>query len=224
MIREWHLLHRGIMETKNEKSGIMITEARIHNFRSLQNISVNLDWLTMLIGQNNSGKTSFLDALFLSIGAGRRTVSVEDIFLAPTEKKVPKDRAAFIDLIIRPTDGEVIVDTFPEGSYWIELWGEGISQDELENDFVGMRTQIKWDSTKGEYEIGRNFLKEWKEYPDNWVQSGIKDTISSSQIEPINLHLLNAKRDIKDELQNRTSFWYKLVSDLDLDDTAIVLC
>jgi putative ATP-dependent endonuclease of the OLD family len=148
------------MKAKKERSGIMIAEVRILNFRSLQNISVNLDWLTMLIGENNSGKTSFLDALFLSIGAGRRTVSVEDIFLAPTEKKVPKDRAAIIDVIIRPTDGEDIVETFPEGSYWIELWGEGISQDEVENDFVGIRTQIKWDSTKGEYELSRNFGRE----------------------------------------------------------------
>jgi putative ATP-dependent endonuclease of OLD family len=40
-------------------------------------------------------------------------------------------------------------------------------------------------------------------------------------IEPIGLHLLDAKRDIKDELSNRGSFWNKLVSDLDLNDIAI---
>jgi putative ATP-dependent endonuclease of OLD family len=174
------------------------------------------------LGENNSGKTSFLDALFVAIGAGRRSVSVEDIFLASSEKKVPKDRAATIDLIIRPTDEKgVILDAFPGGSYWIELWGEGISQDDLENDFVGIRTQIKWDSTKGEYLIYRNFLKEWKDQSDDWIKSETKVSVSSAQIEPIGLHLLDAKRDIKDELQNHNSFWYKLVSDLDLDEITI---
>jgi putative ATP-dependent endonuclease of OLD family len=68
------------MGIKSGSSGIKISEVRIHNFRSLQNICVDLEWLTILIGENNSGKTSFLDALYAAIGAGRRTVSVEDIF------------------------------------------------------------------------------------------------------------------------------------------------
>ena len=71
-----------------------------------------------------------MDALYAAIGAGRRAVSIEDIFLANGEKKVPRDRAATIDIIIRPTDNDTgkILDAFPEGSYWLALWGEGISQ------------------------------------------------------------------------------------------------
>jgi len=210
------------MDTKAGHSGIKITEVRVQNFRSLQDVCVTLDWLTVLIGENNSGKTSFLDALFMAIGVGRRTISMEDVFLPPTENKVPKDRFPTIDLLIRPTDENgKIIDIFPEGSYWIKLWGEGISQDDLENDFVGIRTQMKWDSIKGEYSIYRNFLKEWKNYSDKWINSEIKESVSATQIEPIGLHLLDAKRDIKDELQNRNSFWNKLVSDLDLNDVSI---
>jgi len=209
------------MKGKPKYSGIKLTEVRIKNFRSLKDVFIDLDWLTVLIGENNSGKTSFLDALFASIGSGRHAVSVDDVFLALEEKKVPKDREAIIDITIRPTeDGGKIVATFPEGSFWLEFWGEGISQDDLENDFVGIRTQIKWDSTKGEYTIIRNFLRDLKSGPE-WSNSETKNSISFSQIEPIGLYLLDAKRDIKDELQNRNSFWSKMVSDLDLDDPSI---
>ncbi len=209
------------MSFGSQYSGIKILEIRIRNFRSLLETNVKLDWLTVLIGENNAGKTNFLEALFVAIGAGRHVISAEDVFLAPGEKKVAKDREINIDLLIRPTDdfGEII-DTFREGSFWIELWGEGVSQDDNENEFVAIRTQVKWDSARGEYITKRNFI-DWQEDPDKWTQTKITGSVSSSQIEPLALFLLDAKRDIKDELQNRSSFWFKLVSDLDLRDEDI---
>ncbi|MEA3283263.1 MAG: AAA family ATPase [Euryarchaeota archaeon] len=58
------------MSIESQDSGIKIIEVRIRNFRSLKEVNVSLDWLTVLIGENNSGKTSFLDALSAAIGAG----------------------------------------------------------------------------------------------------------------------------------------------------------
>jgi hypothetical protein len=40
----------------------------------------------------------------VAIGAGRRSISIDDIYLAKSEKTVPKDRDVIIDLLIRPTD------------------------------------------------------------------------------------------------------------------------
>jgi putative ATP-dependent endonuclease of OLD family len=144
-----------------------------------------------------------------------------DIFLSPSEKRVPKDRIITIDLLMRPTDHEgKIADIFPLGSYWVELFGEGISQDEDEREFVAIRTQIKWNETKSEYEKERRFLIDWKS-SNEWDQSKTKGAISTGQIEPLALYLLDSKRDMKEELQNRSSFWSKLVSDLDLDDKKV---
>lgn len=110
------------MTIESQSSGIFIKEVRVRNYRSLQEVNVLLDLLTVLIGENNSGKTSFLEALHAAIGAGNRSVSVEDIFLAPSEKKVPKEREVIIDLLIRPTDDKGnIIETFPKGSYWLAL-------------------------------------------------------------------------------------------------------
>lgn len=199
-------------------SGIKIVEVRIRNFRCLQEVDIKLDWITVLLGENNSGKTSFLEALSAAIGSARQAISAEDVFLGPFEKKVPKDRAITIDLLMRPTSDEGnIVDAFPLGSYWVELFGEGISQDDDEKEFVAIRTQVKWNETKSEYEKDRRFLVDWRD-ANEWDISKTKELISIGQIEPFALHLLDAKRDIKEELQNRSSFWSKLVSDLDLDD------
>src|ERR1035438_3707223 len=112
-------------------SGIVITEVRVRNYRCLRSVNVELDLLTVLIGQNNAGKTSFLNALFAAIGAGQRIVSGDDVFLQKTEASAPKDRVVAIDILIRPTDDQgKIVDVFPQGSAWLELWGLGVVQDE----------------------------------------------------------------------------------------------
>lgn len=66
-------------------SGIAVTDVRVSNFRSLANVEVELGDLTVLIGANNAGKTSFLDAMFSAIGAGRKTLTSDDIRLAKDE-------------------------------------------------------------------------------------------------------------------------------------------
>ena len=54
-----------------------ITEVRIRNFRGIKSLDLELGRITVLIGENNSGKTSVLDALKLCLrdsGSRRRVV------------------------------------------------------------------------------------------------------------------------------------------------------
>lgn len=44
-----------------------LTRVEIENFRCIDHISVELDDTTVLIGENNSGKTAFLDAIRLCL-------------------------------------------------------------------------------------------------------------------------------------------------------------
>jgi putative ATP-dependent endonuclease of OLD family len=202
------------------KSGIQLVEIRISNFRSLRNVSATLDRLTLLIGENNSGKTSFLEALNTSIGLGRRTNLADDLYLGPTESQAPKDRSAIIDILIRPTDeNEKIIDSFPEGTPWLALWGGGIGQDKNDNDFCGMRTEIRWDSTRGEHVAKRNFITTWGSSIEEAKVSGL--SINSSHIEPLALYMMDAKRDIKDEMQSRSSFWGRMLSDLGIAEEKV---
>lgn len=51
---------------------VPIKKLQIKNFRCVYDATVDLDWFTVLIGKNDTGKTSILDAVYL-LGAGIET-------------------------------------------------------------------------------------------------------------------------------------------------------
>ena len=203
--------------TRTPGPGIFMKEVRVRHFRCLRTVDVELDFPTVLIGQNNSGKTSFLNALFAAIGAGQRVISNDDIFLHKNEVSAPKSREVAIDILIRPTDDQgQITDVFPPGSPWLELWGLGVIQDEDDRDLVAIRTLFTWNTIKGEYALERRFLKDWQADSTKWKESKPVDKVapvSAQQIEPLALYLLDAKRDIAEDLRTRSSFWSKMVEE-----------
>jgi putative ATP-dependent endonuclease of OLD family len=206
--------------------GVKITDVRVSNFRSLENIEVELDDLTVLIGANNAGKTSFLDALYAAIGTGRKQMVQDDIRLAPEEALPPKTREVVVDVRIRPIDvAGAIIDSFPAGSFWTNLWGVGIAQDLADNfnEFVAIRTTFAWNVGKGDYSLRREFLREWRPFADwlNLPAPSDKKTVSADMIEPIALHYIDAKRDLEDDLRKQGSFWRKLTEDIGLSDADV---
>lgn len=205
-------------------SGVTISEVRVSNFRALVDVEVRLGDLTLLVGANNSGKTSFLDALYAAMGAGRKSLGQDDVRIAAGEALPPKDRAITIDVRVRPAgdDGKV-VSKFPSGSYWTSLWGTGISQ-AVESDgheFMAFRTTLSWSAARGDYVLNRKFLKEWL-VRENWLKAQVHDqAVSALQIEPIALHYIDAKRDLDDDLRKQGSFWRRLTDDLGLADADV---
>lgn len=206
-------------------SGIKITDARVSNFRALKNVEVPLDDLTILLGANNAGKTSFLDALYAAIGAGRKLLGQDDVHLEGGEALPPKERGVTVDVRIRPLeeDGKIAAN-FPAGSFWTNLWGTGIKQ-EMDGDFdefVGIRTTLTWSHSKGDYLIERRFLKEWKAFGD-WLATPVDETskVNAAQIEPLALHYIDAKRDLEDDIRKQGSFWRRMTEDLGLSDADV---
>ena len=206
-------------------SGLMVCQVRIENFRCLKRIEARLSSLTVLIGENNAGKTSFLDALYAAIGTGIRSLTEDDIFTEDSENAPPKDRMITIDVLFRPTDERnKVADSFPEGSPWLELWGNGVSQDDDGNDFVAIRTQMKWSAVKAEYVTERRFLKDWQANVENMLLSQQVEKVgpvTAAQVAPIALYLLDAKRDAAEDLRTRGSVWYKMISDPGLSENDV---
>ncbi|MGS1026885.1 ATP-dependent nuclease [Burkholderia glumae] len=206
------------MTTFAADSGIAIVDVRISNFRSLANIEVELGDLTVLIGANNAGKTSFLDAMFAAVGSGRKILGQDDIRLAHGEAMPPKDRQVVVDVRIRPIgeNGE-IADRFPEGSFWTALWGTGILIDDQEFDeSMAFRTTLGWRAEKADYVVERRFLREWRPFAD-WLGTPTQDRLlTAAQLEPVALHYIDAKRDLDDDLRRQGSFWRRMTEDLGL--------
>lgn len=203
-------------------SGIVIACVRVRNFRCLRQIEVLLTPMTVLIGENNSGKTSFLDAVYAVVGSGPHHLTEEDIFLAAEETKPPRDREITIDLLIRPADESgLVIDEFPEGSPWLEKWGNGIVQDDDDNDMVAIRMIMSWDRIKGDYFVQRRFLREWKPDVADMLDAEVAQQVSqvtAAQTAPLSLYLLDAKRDAAEEMRTRGSVWNRLIADHGLSD------
>jgi putative ATP-dependent endonuclease of OLD family len=101
----------------SSECGVQVRTVRINNFRSLRLAEINLGRLTVLVGGNNSGKTSFLEALSAAVGASRRLLAEDDIYLGKGELKPPQERSITVDVLIRPVDAVWnVLPEFPAGS------------------------------------------------------------------------------------------------------------
>jgi putative ATP-dependent endonuclease of OLD family len=187
----------------------------------LRSVEVQLTPFTLLTGENNSGKTSFLEAIAAAIGLPRRPILGDDIFLDEDEANLPRERKVQVDLQFRPVgdDGQV-VESFPVGSRWTSLWGPGISQDSDDRDFVAIRTEAAWNPVKNDYETSRQFLSTWAPSLERMQESRPKatPTVSVFHLEAVALYFMDAKRDIEDDLRKQGSFWRRLTSDLGIPE------
>lgn len=217
--------HGTVQASTPAPSGIVICAVRVRNFRCLHRVEVPLTATTVLIGQNNAGKTSFLEAVFALLGTGPRHLSEDDIYISESEAQIPRDREVSIDLLIRPTDSngyQTVV--FPEGSPWLELWGNGIIQDESDSDLVAIRMLMAWDRIKGEYIVQRRFLRVWNTVLADASESEMAQQlplVTQAQLMPLSLYMLDARRDASEEMRTRGSIWNKLISDHGLSEEDI---
>lgn len=198
----------------------MLKEVRIKNFRSLKSVCVKLDALTLLVGQNNAGKTSFLKALQLVFGAHRKSVTKEDIYIYPNEI-LPLNRTSTIDTLIIPTDTEFNrIDEFSD--FWGERFGTAVQLTETDKEYVSIRTLIEFNELKGEYIIKQNFMNKWNDDSEVEVNdSEIEGKVSRKILEKIPLFFMDAQRDIQDDLKSSSSYWGRLASDIGLEPALV---
>jgi predicted ATPase len=69
-------------------SGLTYAAVRVSNFRGLAFVDLKLDRVTVILGANNAGKSSFLEALCAAVGAQHRTFGKDDIHLTTGEVDV----------------------------------------------------------------------------------------------------------------------------------------
>lgn len=196
--------------------GILVEELRIRNYKCYENIDVNLKESTLLLGANNAGKTSLLEALELCFTPNKR-IDEELIFIKKDEV-LQKDKVIIIDVLISS-----INDNFDDK--WFELFGPFIIDEQFENkDCVALRTTIKFNVLKGEYDLERKALNSW---PLSEDVTGFDDfnsnRVTNQIIESIPVFYLDAKRDILTEMGDKFSYWGKLVKDINLSEEDIII-
>lgn len=200
--------------------GIRIKEIRLRNFRSYKFEDIKVPYNGVLIGSNNVGKTTLLHAFQVAFERGVR-VSSEDIYLANGEK-LSNSKRAIIDILIEPNsendDGVMEFD-----DKWFEHFGELRSEDpQTLNQYVAIRTVIKFNVLKGEYDIERKALSQWPKSEEVEDYSDYnRNRITDKLLQSIPVFYLDAKRDISTEMKDKYSYWGKLVRDVDLTNDNI---
>lgn len=187
--------------------GILIKELRIRNYKCYESLDVELNETSLLLGANNAGKTSLLEALELSFTRYKR-ISEELIFIKKDEV-LNKDKEIIIDVLILPNE-----ESFDEE--WFNLFGKLIFEDD-EKDRIALRTIIKYNQIKGEYDLEHKAMTEWPDSNDVLTFNDYNtQRVTSNILEAIPVFYLDAKRDITTEMGDKYSYWGKLVKDINL--------
>lgn len=189
--------------------GLLLTKIRIHNFRSIESMETDLSLTNLLIGQNNTGKSNFLRAINVALGAAN-DVSDADIFITDGER-LAKTKIAIIDILLRPSNADSeVTNNFPE--FWTSVFTESWITTSTDGAFVGIRTEIKLDVTKDIYVINRKCIRQWNDS----VELAVLDAKRLSFTEDMRLYIssfyMDANRDIVQDLRNRRSFFGRAIS------------
>ena len=195
--------------------GILIKTVRIAGFRGLENIEITLERNTVLTGMNNSGKTAFLKALQLALGAGQ-FISQDDFFIKEdkTAEKIT------IDLLIVPIDdnGEQCED-FSEN--WEILFSIDRIRDDGERRFIPLRTVVTFDETANSYRTQQFILQNWTEFNQGeifWFELGEDPRRMSFRFDEVPFFYVTAQRDILEDIKFKNSYLGKMLSRIEYSE------
>jgi putative ATP-dependent endonuclease of OLD family len=198
--------------------GIILSKVRISNYRSIESLSLELGIFNLLIGQNNTGKTNFLKALGLAV-SGAADISEEDIFVAHGER-LERTKTAVTDILFQPVDGDGnICDEFSE--FWTSVFSDSWITTSTDGNFVGIRTEIKFDPIKDDYTLSRRCIRQWNNSIDEAKIETRKTVFNEDMRTYLQSFYMDANRDIVQDLRNRKSYFGRVTSSYDLTQDTI---
>lgn len=185
----------------------------IQNFRGIKSLSVPLDDTTVLIGENNSGKSSILDALraCLSRSLTRKTggFSEYDYHLATVDSQ--------------PADADPITITLYFKERKVDEWSDAVLQ--------ALDRAVQIDSTDSLYTLtlrvtsqfdvdAHNFVTDWNflDGAGNTMTGAKNPRLPNTLQRLAPVFYLAALRDAAQEFRPRSQFWGPFVRSAKIDD------
>lgn len=183
-------------------------EVRISGFRGIRDFEISLPRVAVLIGPNNCGKTSVLKALQLALGDYGRHLSDEDFHIDDDDERSEK---IVVDVRIVPTNDEGGRESV-FSKEWTNEFGDKIRADAAGNQFFAFRTTAEPQVARTGFLIERHTLQEWGEY-GKWLSVVTTSSLKfSSRSEFVPFVSIDAQRDIHHELNERSSFVGRVLS------------
>ena len=176
---------------------------------------MSLPRVTLLIGMNNSGKTSVLKALQLALGDYSRYLSEEDFYIGSDDKRADE---IVVDVKIVPVDEQGDrIDTFDDD--WQREFEDRIQSDANSRQYVALRTRSKLD--KGGFDTSYSVLRVWTD-GNNWLNAQVEiPNKKFLRLNGIQFIPIDAQRDIHQEIGEKSSLVRKVLSNIKYSKTEV---
>lgn len=189
--------------------GVRIAEVRVQDFRVIRDGWLPLEaGTTVLVGENNAGKSSFFQAMEAALG--RRTSTEDDLHTASGGERADHFQ---VDLLIVPAAGPSF-DEDVTGAYASAIQPPG----GVGREFVAVRTFGRTNPDGGPLRIEHMYLQGWGRSREAAaaVPALNQPRYMSPAADLIHFFLLDAARDLVSELRTRSSAWGRSVAELGL--------
>jgi putative ATP-dependent endonuclease of OLD family len=191
-----------------------LREVKIKNFRCLVDVSIPIGDTTVLVGENNTGKTALLDALriILTRGSTGRGIPFDeyDYHMAKKGDSPQTSEGIIIELWFR----EDAPDEWPDSL--IQAISDIIQTDPTRDlDAIGLRLSCKYDS------MSKQLVPKWEFLALDGQPLGGKGASPANLTKflyYIRLFYLSALRDSDSEFSPRSQFWGKILRDLKIGE------
>lgn len=190
---------------------MFLEQMEIVNFRGIRNLSVKFDETTVLIGENNTGKSTILDALQICLSRG---LNRKGGIFSEYDYHLPQKDS-------QPVDSEAIEVTLRFVEQSDEDWPDSISQrlanavqvDGNEKRSVILHISSKYDDLTQDYVTSWRFLDLSGNELINARDS--RYLVSLQQLTPV--FYLAALRDSAQEFRPRSHFWGPFVRSMKIE-------
>lgn len=190
---------------------MFLQQVEIANFRGIKNLRIVFDDVTVLIGENNTGKTTILDALQLCLS---RSLTRKGGIFTEYDYHLP-------DKDSQPSDAEPIEISFRfaeiEEGEWpdevIQMLSEAIQIDEEGLQSLTLRVTSRFDELLDDFNTVWDFLDS-SGYPLPKAKNP-RNIFQLQQLAPV--FYLAALRDAAQEFRPRSQFWGPFVRTLKIE-------
>ena len=183
----------------------------IANFRGIRNLSMKLDKTTVLIGENNTGKSTILEALQVCLS---RSITRKGGIFSEYDYHLPQKES-------QPADSDAIEITLYFAEQTENEWPDEVPQrfaaavqtDENERQSVIIRVRSKYDAATDDFVTVWDFL----DLAGNALTNAKDPRYISSLQQLAPVFYLAALRDSAQEFRPRSQFWGPFVRSLNID-------
>ncbi len=174
----------------------------IENFRGITKLDLRLGDTTVLIGENNTGKTAVLDALKFALRSikTRRGCSFEEYdFHLPSSNSEPSDAPA---ISIRLTFKEDTPGDWDDQQVAKLNRAKILQIDDTGCSLVILKVGAKFDATS------QDFIQDWEfQNPQGAALTGLSDTSLATLHSEVSYFYLSALRDASKQFDAKGPFW-----------------